>query len=130
MTDVIELVIFPEVMDRAGSLLQSKKALAVEGSLSMQEEKDSKVIVTHLVEADSLPKLTTLNIRLSGSNDPKIPELMQLLSRHPGNDEVRFYLADSKKLVRPKGIQGVKLDESLLTRLRQLAGSENVNLRR
>lgn len=130
MTDVIELVIFPEVMDRAGSLLQSKKALAVEGSLSMQDEKDPKVIVSHLVEADSLPKLTTLNIRLSDKDDPKIPQLMQLLSQHPGSDEVRFYLADTKKLVRPKGIQGVKLDENLLSRLRKIAGNENVNLRR
>lgn len=130
MTDQIELVVFPETFGENASLLQTEKVIVAEGSISPEDDKDPKILVSRIFDADRLPqKSKTLNIRVADENDPKIPQLLSLLSHFSGNDGIRFYFSGKGKLVRPSGLRGVSISGELIRKAAEIAGEENVNVR-
>ena len=130
LTDTIELVVFPDAMEAAGAIIKEGKVLVAEGSVSIEDEKEPKILVRRLLDADTLPKNgKTLNIRVASADDPIIPELIKILQRFPGTDDARLFLADRKKVVAPKGIGGVDINGKLLSAIKKAAGETNVNVK-
>ncbi len=130
ITGPIELIVFPDTYSENLSLLQPEKVVLVEGTLSSEDEKEPKLLVSRIYDADRLPqKGKTFNIRVSNERDPKIGRLLSLLSRFPGWDEVRFFFSDTGKLVRPSGLHGVEINGELTRKVTEIAGAENVNIR-
>ncbi len=129
-TASIETVIFPDLLETVSPMLHTGRVLLIEGTVSIEEEKDPKILATRILDADTLPKTgKTVNIRVRSAEDPLIPEILRTLARFPGTDDARLYFADRKKVVLPKGIGGVDANGRLLSELRRIAGIENVNVK-
>ncbi len=144
----IELVVFPKTLEEQRSLIYSGEPLVAEGNLSLREDEEPKVLCGRLfplgqfreredagrpdgkeAPAPVKPPANTLYLRLSGPDDQRIPPLLQVLSRYPGEVPVLFYFADRQKYCYPPGKPGVSLSPSLWRELRLMCGAENVQLR-
>lgn len=129
MSASIETVIFPDLLESVSPLIHTGRILLIEGTVSIEEEKDPKILATRILDADALPKGKTLNIRVKSAEDPLIPEILRVLARFPGTDNVRFYLADRKKVVALKGADGVDANGRLINEIRKLVGDGNINVK-
>ncbi len=99
----VEALVFPKVLERFNSILQEGEIVFVEGTLSLREDEEPKVLlnsVKHLeMEIDEKPS-RILYIRVGEDNQESVGAVSRALSRHTGKTEVRVYFMDTKRVVR------------------------------
>ena len=128
MTGVIELVIFPKTLEEQSILIRSGEPLVVEGNLSLREDEEPKILCGRLLPLGELAPASsrTLYLRLTGTEDLRLPEVLRLLEKYPGESPVQLYFADQKRYCYPPGRPSVSLAEPFLDALRTMLGSAGV----
>jgi len=131
MTGVIELVIFPKILEEQADLIRSGEPLVAEGNLSLREDEDPKILCSRLLPLGELAQAAprTLYLRFTGSRDLRIQNVLELLGKHPGTSPVQLYFTDEKRYCYPPGRPKVTLDEKLLDDLRVILGRGGVVLK-
>ena len=134
----VEVILFPNVFLKYASLITQNNVIAVSGNLSVEEEKDAKILVNTVIKptvvnSDSKQENTTkkkkrigLFLKFAGRDDEKINSAMQLLSNHRGDFPLYFYYEDEKKYDLRSVAEYVSPDSNLVFSLKKLLGESNV----
>ena len=146
-TGSIELVIFSSLAVEKQTLIRSGKPLVVEGTLSIREEEDPKVLCNAIhplesfsgqnaldqaaqrVPAQKPARPDILYLRVNGPEDRRLGAVLALLREHPGESPVQLYFEDQKRYCYPPGRPTAALSEKLLAALRELLGEKGVAVR-
>ncbi len=122
----MELICFSRVLSENGSYLKEGVAILVEGKISVRDEKEPQLIVDAVRPLSNLEEIVgggeTLYVRLPSREDPRLRKVRLALSFFPGQNEVKLYFEDCKKLM---GSQ-CEIHPALLKDLTQRLGEENV----
>ena len=128
LTGSVEVIVFPKTYEQYGQLIEEDGKIFVEGRVSLEDEKDGRVIAQKITPFDQIPKKLWIRFPDKETYAEKEAALLELVANYGGRDQVVIYIEHPKaKKVLPPG-QGVQADEALLTQLGELFGKENVTL--
>ncbi len=134
----IEVILFPKVFMQYASLIAQGSVIAVSGTLSIEEEKDPKILVNavfkpglmNLPEAQPKPVAekksshSGLYLKFSSDGDPRLKRAGVITSIFDGELPLYFYYEDEKKYKRQA--RGVSVNDTMISELKRLLGGENV----
>lgn len=143
----IELVVFPKMLERYSSLLYVGNVVSVSGTLSIEEEKEPKLLVNELSlppskndlkgddgntaassgkNSNKKKKRYGLFLRFKNENDSRIPLASRITTIFDGNIPLFFYYTESGHYELQPRESFVDVNETELNELKRLLGDENV----
>lgn len=127
-TSSIEAVLFNEIYEKYLYQLKEGEIFFITGTVSIKEEEDPKILVRELIRAEEaiFTGERTLYINLPSASFPELPLILNELKKFPGNDKVKLCFADTRKVVSPKSITGVRIVPELTKSLENVCGIGNL----
>jgi DNA polymerase-3 subunit alpha len=130
-----ELLVFPQAYLQLQNVLKPDAALLIKGRVRHEENQKPRVVVSEArpLEAAVNGAKAQLRIRLSLDALPpeRLEELAGVLAAYPGESPVVFELVrpgDFVVRIQSRVPRGVRTDDELLNRLREVCGDEAVRL--
>ncbi len=140
----VEVILFPKVFLKFSHLISDNNVIAVSGKLTIEEEKDPKILVDNVFKpnqrntdlsalqsedkekAPSKPKRTGLFLKFDNKDDSRIKKAKVVTSIFEGSLPLYFYYADSKKYHLQPRSDFVDVNETMLKELKRILGDKNV----
>ncbi|MBQ9632995.1 MAG: DNA polymerase III subunit alpha [Lachnospiraceae bacterium] len=126
----VEILVFPRTFDRYRQYLEPDRKVFVAGTVSLEDEKDSKLIADRIFAFEDTPLEVWIQFMDMEDYRTNKERLNRLLSQNRGEDEVVVYLKDSGRGKRLAPRFNVSADPSFRGQLKQAFGENNVRLRR
>lgn len=146
MLGSVEIIVFPKVLQSASDLLVVSGVITVSGSLSVEEEKEPKILANTVsgapdtdISAPSAARAAEtqtvshkkgkhkgLFLRFDSENDERIKKARIITSIFEGDFPLCFYYKDKKHYELQKRSDFTALNKTMLNELCRLLGSENV----
>ncbi|MBQ7739921.1 MAG: DNA polymerase III subunit alpha [Eubacterium sp.] len=141
----IEVILFPKTFTRFASLIREGNVIVVSGTLSIEVEQDSKILVNTVYTPSSKPEKEKpkseakqksarrgLYLKFTSKEDERLRRAEVILSIFEGDSPgeadapVYYYFSDTKKYIRQPLSNAVSVNETMLGELKKLLGEENV----
>ena len=141
MYGVSEVVVFPNVYERAAQYLQSDSVVAVRGTVNFKEDEAPKLLADSIEPLDSaaeanaeqksetVDKNKLIKLKIPSSVDVNITlgQIKETLERHHGDVQVLIYLPEGKILRTTRDLWG-EITRPLANQLIAILGYENVKM--
>lgn len=124
----VEIVIFPKVYERYGNKITEEEKIFVTGRVQADDEKDGKVICESLTCFHEMPKKLWIKFKTKEEYAAKEEQLMELLGRKKGTDQVVIYIENPKAMKTLPPAWNIVADEELMEFLRGFMGKDNLRL--
>ena len=140
----VEVILFPQMYQRFAPMIKEGNVICVTGNLSLEEEKDSKILVNNVFYPDLSKKYSStiqtkglqnntkkkkrkgLFLKFKSCNDYRIDSVKSIISDNRGLLPVYFYYADTKKYELQNSNLFVNPNENMKSELKKLLNGENV----
>ncbi len=136
----MELIVFPNIYNQAGSLLLQGSAVIIRGRLSYREDEEPKLICESIerartnAECQNAPaskpqqpqKPPKLYLRIDSLYSDLYRRAKRVTDIFEGSTPVIFYLTDEKKQVRAPSNMWVSLNDVMINELKYQLGESNV----
>ena len=128
MTGSMEVIVFPNTYEKESGKLEEDAKVFLMGRVSLEEERDGKLICEQVVSFDAVPRKLWIRFDDTQAWKQGAEQLQRIIDEHGGRDKVVIYIRNPglrKEL--PAG-QGVRADEALIRELSEKFGEKNVVL--
>ena len=135
----IEVILFPKVFLQYAAMISENNVIAVSGTLSLEEEKDAKILVNAVFKPNSLNAENTertetkrksrrsgLFLKFLSADDERIRKASVITSIFDGSLPLYFYYEDTKKYILQPRSAYVDVNDTMLKELKKLLGDKNV----
>jgi DNA polymerase-3 subunit alpha len=136
----IEVILFPKIFVQYASMISEGNVIAVSGTLSLEEEKDAKILANAVYKPNSIPeakpntqpvqktssKRKGLFLKFKSADDERIKRATVVTSIFEGDMPLYFYFENEKKYHLQKRSDFVDVNETMLNELKRILGDENV----
>ena len=145
----IEVILFPKTFSQYSSLLSEGSVIGITGTLSLEEEKDAKLLVNSLFTPDlSNPvipenravqqrrapvqqkkqpsKRAGLYLKFTSKSDERIHKAEIITSIFEGNTPLYYYFEDEGRYIRQPSSSFTEINPTMLSELKRLLGDKNV----
>lgn len=141
MYGTVEAILFPKVFLQYASMIAQGNVIALSGTLSVEEEKDPKILVNSVFKPGKLPDSAAassepaakkkssrqgLYLKFTSAEDARRHKAEVITSIFDGSLPLYYYFEDEKKYVRQPSERFVAVNDTMLSELKRLLGSENV----
>lgn len=128
MTGAVEVLVFPRVYEESADILNEDARVFISGRVSLEEEKDGKLIADRITSFEDVPRRVWLRFPTLEDWKKCEPRVLGTVAAHGGRDQVVIYIEDRRiKKTLPPG-QGIRADNASLAILREAVGGQNVVL--
>ena len=124
----VEVVVFPRDYERNADKLVEDNKVFIRGRVSLEEDKDGKLICEKITTFDEIPKKLWVKFPTKEAYEAAGEELLALLADSDGNDSVVIYIEDIKAIKKLPPNKNVKAEEGLLARLGEKYGQDNIKI--
>ncbi len=124
----IEVVVFPRDYERYSAKLTEENKVFVRGRVSLEEDKDGKLICERITGFDEIPRKLWIKFRTKEEYEKASDELLSLLADSDGNDSVVIYIEALKAMKKLPPARNVSADETLSRRLAEKYGDDNIKI--
>ena len=124
----IEVVVFPRDYERYSAKLTEENKIFVRGRVSLEEDKDGKLICERIISFDEIPRKLWIKFRTKEEYEKASDELLSLLADSDGNDSVVIYIEALKAMKKLPPARNVSADEELSRRLAAKYGDDNIKI--
>lgn len=123
----IEAIFFPELYDSSCRFLREGEVIVLRGRIS-NKDGTTKLLVEKAFQAVSLQKHEprTLFINLRSDDTARLTAVTALLQRFRGISNVRLCYMESRKVVKPNTLRGIRICTELLSKLAEICGKSNI----
>ena len=128
LVGAIEVVVFPRDYERNSSKLLEDNKVFVKGRVSVEDEKDGKLICERIIGFDEISRKLWIKFPTKEAYETAEKELFALLEESDGGDGVCIYVENPKAVKNLPPNRNVKADRELVARLGALYGEENVRV--
>lgn len=128
LVGTVEVVVFPRDYEKWNALLQDEARIFIQGRVSAEDEKASKLILEKVRAFDDMPRELWIQFRDREDYGGSEQELMEYLRGNPGHDSVVIYLKDVNAMKRLPAAFHVKISDSWMEGLRKKYGESNVKV--
>ena len=125
---IVEVVVFPKDYERNSQLLTEDAKVFVKGRVSLEEDKNGKLICERIIPFDEIGKKLWVRFDTMEQYSQANLALMEVLEESDGRDQVIIFIAEGKrKKVLPPECN-VKADDLLLEKLYEKFGKNNIKV--
>lgn len=124
----VEVIVFPQSYEKYSAKLVEDGKVFIEGRVSVDEERDGKLICEKITSFDELPRKVWLRFPNMGEYAQKEKALSDAMFESEGNDSVIIYIEETRQKKQLPANKNIKADSEVLDRLRGLCGEENVKV--
>lgn len=124
----VEVIIFPKTYEKYRHLLEEDTKLFVEGRVSAEDEKDSKLICEKIWEFGEARKELWIQFADMETFQREERALYGFIREEEGKDQVVIYVKSPKAVKRLSDNWGIRIHDELLSKLRGHFGNENVKV--
>lgn len=128
LVGTVEVVVFASVYEKYSAKLIEENKVFIEGRVSLEADRDGKLICEKITSFDELPRKVWLKFPNMNEYIQKETELFDAIFDSEGIDNVVIYIEETrqKKTLPPN--RNIKADSTILDRLRTMLGAENVKV--
>lgn len=128
LTGSMEVIVFPKSYEEYSHLLDEENKVFIRGRVSLEEDRDGKLICESVTPFDAVPRRVWIRFRDPENWRAHGQELMRIVEDNGGRDQVVIYIEHPRmKKVLPPG-QGVKASPDLMNLLYGTFGRKNVEI--
>ena len=120
----IEAIVFPRDYEKVRRFLVEDAKLFLKGRVSVEEEKNAKLIVSDAIPFDDIPK--TLWVQFETLEDYNEQKLLSYFEGNEGNDAVNVYIKATRQMKKLPAKWMVNASPELVATLQNAYGEENV----
>lgn len=124
----LEIVVFPRDYERNASLMQEDAKVFIQGRVSAEDDKASKLICEKIYPFSDVPRELWIQFADKGAYEREVAELYRILSESDGTDQVVLYIRSPKVMKRLPPSRGAKIGDELLGILNEKYGNQNVKV--
>ena len=125
----MEGIVFPQTLDKYSSILNEESLVVIEGTLSLKDEEDSKIIVNKVKPLKKMED-RRLYIRIAKKEDIHlVDKAKDIFKKHEGNVPVYVYMEREKKSFRADRSLWVEPDEKCINALKSIFGQNSVKIK-
>ena len=128
LVGTVEVIVFPKTYEQSASFLTEDAKVFVQGRISVEEDKDGKLICEKIVPFTELKKKVWIKFPDMEAYKAAEAGLMDMLRESEGKDGIVIYIENPKAKKELPPNQNVEADESLVNRLQERFGRENVTV--
>ena len=128
LVGTVEVIVFPKTYEQSASFLTEDAKVFVQGRISVEEDKDGKLICEKIVPFTELKKKVWIKFPDMEAYRAAEAGLMDMLRESEGKDGIVIYIENPKAKKELPPNQNVEADESLVNRLQERFGRENVTV--
>lgn len=137
----VEVIVFPNTLEKYSDLLYDGSVISVTGSLSLEEQKDAKILANEITlppasadkniqnsntEVKQKKRKIGLFLRFNNKNDERIYLAKRVTTIFEGTIPLYFYYIESGKYELQPRTDFVEVNETELKELKRILGDENV----
>ena len=123
-----EVIVFPRDYEKYSDKLMEDKKVFISGHVSVEDEKDAKLICEKITTFEEMPKKLWIKFPDKETFEKREAELLSSLRDSEGGDSVVIYIENPKAMKTLPPNQNVNADGALIDRLESLYGKENIRV--
>ncbi|WP_026489745.1 DNA polymerase III subunit alpha [Butyrivibrio sp. XBB1001] len=124
----VEVIVFPKTYEANAGRLDEDAKVFIEGRVSVEDERDAKLIASKIQLFDEVAKTVWLRFPNKDTYESKVDALEKIIASSDGRDEISIYLTDTKQIKKLGRAKSIKADKVTLEALEELLGKENVQM--
>lgn len=128
LVGTVEVVVFPRDYEKYQPLLTEDAKLLIQGRISAEDDKASKLILEKVRSFDDIPRELWVQFRDRADYAQKEREFLNDLSQSKGEDAVVVYLKDVKAMKKLGAFLRVSLQDEWLEMMKKKYGEANVRI--
>ena len=128
LVGTIEVIVFPKDYEKNSAKLMEDGKIFVKGRVSVEEEKDGKLICERIIAFDEIRRKLWIKFPTKEAYEAAEAELFSLLAQSDGRDSVCIYVENPKAVKNLPPNRSVKADRELVERLSAVYGDGNVKV--
>ena len=128
LVGTMEIVVFPRDYERWQSYLQEDSRVFIQGRVSAEDDKASKLILEKVKGFDEMPAEIWIQFADRDAYKEQEQALLTELQRHPGPDTVTVFLRDVRAVKKLPAQYRTSRDEAGMAALTGRFGEENVKI--
>ena len=128
LVGTVEVIVFPSQYERYGSRVSEDSKVFVKGRVTVEEEKDGKLICEQITPFEDIPRKLWIKFATKEAYESHKEELDDALRFSEGKDSVNIYVENPKSKRTLPANRNVCADEKLVEDLSRLYGADNVRV--
>lgn len=128
LVGTVEIVVFPRDYERDQQLLQEEAKVFIQGRVSAEEDRASKLIYEKIRPFSDMPRELWIQFADKKAFMAREKELYEDLKDSDGNSTVVIYLKDVKAMKKLPPNRNIEIEQSLIARLEKKYGQGNVKV--
>ncbi|GAA0705323.1 DNA polymerase III subunit alpha [Paraclostridium ghonii] len=128
---VIEVIVFPQVLQKYNTVIQEDKIIYIDGRLSIKEDENAKLIAREIRDMnDSTNKNDpTLYLKINSiENKELVNDLVSVVTKYPGENDIYIYAENIKQVYKWNHIK-VNINENLINKLEDILPKSNIKVK-
>ena len=128
LTGTVEVIVFPKTYDLYSDCLFEDAKVLIEGRVSLEEDRDAKLIAQKITPFDRIPKKIWIRFADKTAWQEQETSLYAFANENPGDDLLTVMLNDTKQYKTLGKQHGIRANEDVLDMLRARFGEENIKI--
>ena len=124
----VEVIVFPKAYRTYSSLLVEDAKVIIKGRVSLEEDKNGKLICESIIPFEEVTKSIWLQFKNEEEYESVLEKIGKLLDGSDGRDTVKLYFAETKQVKVLPPNRAVHADRVLQEQLEGILGKENVKI--
>ena len=124
----VEVIVFPKTYEANAPRLNEDGKVFIEGRVSVEEDRDAKLIASKILTFDEITKTVWLRFADKEQYEDRQAAIEKIISESDGKDEINIYLNETKQIKKLGKAFTIKADKYILEQFEQVLGKENVQV--
>lgn len=128
LVGTLEIIIFPRDFERNNQMLNIDDKVFIRGKVSTEEEKNGKLICEKIYAFNETKKELWLQFETREKYEEKEKQLLEMLKRIDGNDQIAIYISGEKLIKRLPSSRNISISPEVINNLTNFLGENNVKV--
>ena len=128
---VIEVIVFPQVLQKYNTIIQEDKIIYIKGRLSIKEDENAKLIAREIIDMNESinQEKPTLYLKINSiENKELVNDLISVVTKYPGENDIYIYAENIKQVYKWNHIK-VNINENLINELEHILPKTNIKVK-
>ncbi len=124
---VIEVIVFPQILQKYNSVIQEDKILYIKGRLSIKEDENAKLIAREI--RDMNDEKPNLYLKVKSIEDKElVNDLISVVSKYQGDNDIYIYAENIKQMYKWNHTK-VNINENLIKELENILPKTSIKIK-
>lgn len=128
---VIEVIVFPQVLQKYNTIIQEDKTIYIKGRLSIKEDENAKLIAREIIDMNESinQEKPTLYLKINSiENKDLVNDLISVVTKYKGDNDIYIYAENIKQMYKWNHIK-VNINENLINELQNILPRTSIKVK-